>query len=81
MCVKTEGIAMRFAKLQMIAFSTLSAAISIGGLAYIFMDPPAYLHASRQGVPYFTPPVINPADGKALDLNMLVKHYKGKDAS
>ena len=72
---------MRFAKLQMVVFSTLSAAISIGGLAYIFMDPPAYLHATRQGVPYFTPPVINPADGKVLDLNMLVRHYQGKDKS
>ncbi len=72
---------MRFAKLQMVVFSTLSAAISIAGLAYIFMDPPAYLHATRQGVPYFTPPVINPADGKALDLNMLVRHYQGKDKS
>jgi len=72
---------MRFAKLQMVVFSTLSAAISIGGLAYIFMDPPAYLHATRLGVPYFTPPVINPADGKALDLNMLVRHYQGKDKS
>ncbi len=72
---------MRFAKLQMLVFSILAAVISIGGLAYIFMDPPVYLHATRNGVPYFTPPVINPADGKALDLNMLVKHYKGKDAS
>ncbi len=72
---------MRFAKLQMVVFSTLSAAISIAGLAYIFMDPPAYLHATRQGVPYFTPPVINPADGKALDLNMLVRHYQGKGKS
>lgn len=72
---------MRFAKLQMVVFSILSAAISIGGLAYIFMDPPAYLHATRQGVPYFTPPVINPADGKALDLNILVRHYQGKDKS
>ena len=72
---------MRFAKLQMVVFSILSAAISIGGLAYIFMDPPAYLHATRQGVPYFTPQVINPADGKALDLNMLVRHYQGKDKS
>lgn len=72
---------MRFAKLQMLVFSILAAVISIGGLTYIFMDPPVYLHATRNGVPYFTPPVINPADGKALDLNMLVKHYKGKDAS
>ncbi len=72
---------MRFAKLQMVVFSTLSAAISIAGLAYIFLDSPAYLHATRQGVPYFTPPVINPADGKALDLNMLVRHYQGKDKS
>ncbi|MES2364882.1 MAG: hypothetical protein V4563_03235 [Pseudomonadota bacterium] len=72
---------MHFAKLQMIAFSILAALISIGGLAYIFMDAPVYLHATRNGVPYYTPPVINPADGKALDLNMLVRHYQAKEPS
>lgn len=79
MCVKIEYTMMRSAKLQMTVFSILSAAITAAGLAYIFIEPPAYLQATRQGVPYFTPPVINPADGKALDLNMLVKHYQGKD--
>lgn len=72
---------MRFAKLQMVVFSVLSAAVTVGGLAYIFIEHPAYLQATRQGVPYFTPPVVNPADGKALDLNMLVRHYQGKDKS
>lgn len=72
---------MRFAKLQMVVFSVLSAALTAGCLVYIFMEPPAYLRATRQGVPYFTPPVINPVDGKALDLNTLVEHYQGKDGS
>lgn len=70
---------MSFAKLQMVVFSILSIAITIGCLAYIFIANPDYLKATREGVPYFTPPVINPADGKSLDLNRLVRHYEGKD--
>lgn len=70
---------MKFAKLQMVVYSLLSAAVTVAGLAYMFVEHPAYLRASRDGVPYFTPPVINPADAKPLDLNMLVRHYEGKD--
>ena len=70
---------MGFAKLQMVVFSLLSAAVTVGGLAYIFIEHSAYFRATREGVPYFTPPVVNPANGKPLDLNMLVRHYKGKD--
>lgn len=70
---------MRIAKVQMIVFSALSAVASIAALAYIFVERPAYLRASAQGVPYFTPPVENPANGKALDLDMLVRHFEGKD--
>jgi len=68
------------AKLQLAVFSGLAAVVTVVGLAYIFIDAPAYLRSTRAGVPYFTPPVINPADGKPLDLNMLARHYEGKDA-
>lgn len=66
-------------KLQMTVFSLLSAAATAGCLAYIFIEQPDYLRATRAGVPYFTPPVINPLDGKPLDVNTLVRHYTGKD--
>ena len=68
------------AKLQMLLLSALAALLTVAALAYIFCAPPAYLRASREGVPYFTPPVVSPVDGKPLDLNMLARHYQGKDA-
>jgi len=71
---------MGLAKLQMLAFSGFAAVVALAGLAYIFIDAPPYLRATREGVPYFTPPVANPLNGKPLDLNMLARHYEGKDA-
>ena len=70
---------MRWAKLQMVVFSLLSAAVSAGGLAYIFIEHPAYLRASAEGVPYYTPQVIDPITHKPLDLDMLIRHFEGKD--
>ena len=63
---------------QMAIYSTLIALIGFGGFIYILVTQPACLHASRDGVPYFTPQVINPMGGKPLDLNELVRHYKGQ---
>lgn len=71
---------MNFPKLLMLVFSALTALVSVAGLAYIFFDPPAYLRSTREGVPYFTPPVASPVDGKPLDLNMLARHYEGGGA-
>ncbi len=71
---------MNWAKLQMLVFSLLTAIVTVAGLAYIFLEPPAYLRATREGVPYFTPPVANPVDGKPLDLNMLARHFEGGGA-
>ncbi len=70
---------MKWAKLQMAVFSLLSAAIAVGGLAFIFISHPAYLHATRDGVPYFAPPVVNPTGGLPLDLTTLVRHFERKD--
>lgn len=63
---------------QMAIYSTLIALIGIGGYIYILVTQPTYLHATRDGVPYFTPHVINPMGGKPLDLNELVRNYKGQ---
>ncbi len=71
---------MTFGKIQMVLFSAVSAAVTVGGLAYIFATEPGYLRATRDGVPYFTPSVINPVDGKPLDVGMLVRHFEGKDS-
>lgn len=63
---------------QMAIYSLLVATIGIGGYVYILIKQPVYLHASRDGVPYFTPKVINPTGGKPLDLNELIRHFKGQ---
>ena len=64
---------------QMTIYSILVALIGFGGVIYIFVTQPAYLHASRDGVPYFSPKVINPMGGQPLDLNELVRNYKGQN--
>ncbi|MEJ2509289.1 MAG: hypothetical protein P8009_07410 [Gammaproteobacteria bacterium] len=66
-------------QVQMMIYSTLVGVVGFAGLIYILVTQPAYLHATRNGVPYFSPPVINPEGGKPLDLDRLVRHYKGQD--
>lgn len=51
--------------------------ISFGSLAYVYAFPPPSLRASRDGVPHFTPPAIHPETGEVLDVNRLVRHFKG----
>lgn len=62
---------------QMLALALLAAIMTIGTLIYMLVAPPGYLHRTRNGVPYFTPPVINPAGGKPLNINRLAGYYKG----
>lgn len=62
---------------QMLTLALGAAVMTIGTLIYIFATPPGYLHKTRNGVPYFTPAVINPAGGPPLDVNRLVGYYKG----
>lgn len=61
---------------QMLLFSTAVGLIGVAGFVYVLVTQPAYLHASREGVPYFTPKVVDPQGGPPLDVNMLVQHYK-----
>lgn len=65
-------------QIQMSVFSLALGALGIASFVYVAVTQPAYLQASREGVPHLTPTVINPADGQALDLNVLVRHYKGE---
>jgi hypothetical protein len=64
---------------QMTIYSILVALIGFGGITYAFVTQPPYLHATRDGVPYFSPKVVNPMGGKPLDLNDLVRNYKGQN--
>ena len=36
------------------------------------------LQMTRDGVPFFTPPVAHPETGEPLDLGELIRHYKGE---
>lgn len=65
------------AQIQMMIIALVAIATTVGSFVYLLARPPAYLRATRDGVPYFTPPVINPVDGKPLNVNTLVRNYKG----
>ena len=58
-------------------FVGLVAAASFAGLAYVTAKPPPSMRADRDGVPYFTPPVLDPVSGRPVAMSALVRHYKG----
>lgn len=65
-------------QIQMTVFSALIGVVGIVGIAYVAVSQPTYLHASRDGVPHLTPKVINPVNGEPMDLDTLVRHYRGE---
>ena len=66
---------------QMLTLALLAGVMTIGTFVYILAMPPAYLHRTRDGVAYFTPPVINPVNGKPLNVDRLAQYYKGNVAA
>ena len=60
-------------------FSLLIAIISFGSLAYIYVAQPDYLKVSRDGTPFLTPPIIHPDSGEAIQIDELIRHYKGEE--
>jgi hypothetical protein len=51
--------------------------LSAAALVYVFVAPPPSLRVSRDGVPHFTPPTIHPETGEAIEIDRLVRHFKG----
>ena len=51
--------------------------VTVVGLAAMLIAPPASTRVDVNGVAYFTPKVIDPVTGKAIDLSALVRHYRG----
>ncbi len=47
-------------------------------LIYVYTTPPETLRVTRDGIPFFTPPVAHPETGEPLDLGELVRHFKGE---
>jgi hypothetical protein len=55
----------------------LIGVISIVTLVYVYAFPPESMRVSRNGVPHFTPPITNPNTGEPMDLDELIRHYRG----
>jgi hypothetical protein len=66
------------AKLVMHIYGWAALAVTVAGLAAMLIMPPASGRADRNGVPYFTPKVLNPATGEAVPMDVLVRHYRGQ---
>lgn len=64
-------------RLMMHFLVVLSAIVVVAGLASVYVKPPESMRVNRDGVPYYTPPVINPMTNAAIPVEQLVKHYKG----
>lgn len=63
---------------QMRVFVAIVALASLAALIYIHAFPPSSMRVTRDGVPYFTPPTVNPETGEALEIDLLVRHFKGE---
>jgi hypothetical protein len=59
-------------------FICATTALSVGVLFYVYTFPLESTRTSKNGVPFFSPSVTHPETGKALDVNLLVRHYKGE---
>lgn len=66
------------AKLVMQIYAWGALAVTVIGLAAMLIAPPASTRLDRNGVPYFTPKVINPATGEPVAMDVLVRHYRGQ---
>lgn len=58
-------------------YSILIGIISTVALVYVYAFPPESMQVSRNGVPHFTPPIVNPDTGESMDLDELIRHYRG----
>ena len=68
----------RLLQLQLAVLATLAAAATIGAFVYVLWTQPESLRVSREGVPFFTPPVVHPDTGEPITVDRLVEHFKGE---
>ncbi|MBA3903031.1 MAG: hypothetical protein C0522_05045 [Rhodocyclaceae bacterium] len=59
-------------------FVLVSAVACVAGLAYVYARPPQSMLVTRDGIPHFTPPVIDPRTGEGVPVERLVRHYRGE---
>lgn len=60
-------------------YVTLVTLATLATLIYVYILPPASMQTTRDGVPFFTPPVENPETGEPLDMGDLIRHFRGED--
>jgi len=65
-------------QLQLSIYSALVGVTTVVTLLYVFIAEPEYLGYTRDGVPHLTPQVAHPQTGEALEMGVLIKHYKGE---
>ena len=63
---------------QLTIFAAAVALISAASLVHVFTQPADELAKTREGTPFFTPPVINPDNGEPIELDTLIEHYKSE---
>ena len=66
------------ARLMMRAYLAVAVAVCAWGLYRVYAHPPQSMKVTRDGVPYFTPPVIDPGTGTQVSVETLIRHYKGE---
>ena len=62
--------------LQLTLFAAAVVIVSIASIVHIAIQPLDELARTRQGTPFFTPPVLNPDTGEGIEMDTLVEHYK-----
>ena len=64
---------------QLAVLTVIVSIMTVVSITYILLMQPESLRLSRDGVPFFTPDVINPDTGKPISVNELVNHFKYGD--
>lgn len=59
------------------AYVAVVSVVTVVGLLYVYLMPPASMQTDRDGVAHLTPGVLNPETGEAVDLSTLIRHYRG----
>ena len=62
--------------LQLTLFAAAVVLVSIASIVHVAIQPLDELARTRQGTPFFTPPVLNPDGGEPIEMDALVEHYK-----
>lgn len=63
-------------QLQLTVFAAVVALASAASVIHVLIQPLDELARSREGTPFFTPPVLNPDTGEPIELDALIGHYK-----